>query len=260
MSFAVARGVALGACLTGIPHGLLTKPNNGLAIEYCKAVFLLGNPMEVFTTHRGKGGPSATKIRAAFRHEKSGSLPEQAESIKGLLPDFAYEILLNAKDEIAELDDYSDIFKYLLYSTNISLGEGLENRFKRLCGRYPRISEMLNAVKTKRYTYTRLQRKTIGLILGITTSDMDFYESHGGVQYIRVLGFRRDSADLLGEMAKKATLPVITHGAAMDNILSSGGAAGTMLAKELEAGDIYRIATGTVGGFLSERGVGMVVI
>ena len=44
-SFAAARGAALEATLatrlSSTPEGLLTKPNNGLAMEYCKALHLL---------------------------------------------------------------------------------------------------------------------------------------------------------------------------------------------------------------------------
>ena len=253
MSFAAARGAALEKCLAGtfegLPEGLLTKPNNGLAMEYCKAVHLLGNKMEIFTTHRFSGGPSATKIRKAFR---------EGELVNELLPDSAYEILKDAPT--ATLDDFSVLFKYKIYSAECNLAEGLENRFRRLCGEHVSIASLLESVKTKRYTYTRLQRTVLNVILGINQADMDFYENHGGPQYIRVLGFRKESAGLLSEMTKKAALPVITSGAAMDKILQQNTAAGKMLAKELEAGDIYRLATGEGGGFRGESGKGVVIV
>ncbi|MCL2386781.1 MAG: nucleotidyltransferase family protein [Defluviitaleaceae bacterium] len=258
LSFAAAQGAALEGCLGNVPNGLLTKPNNGLAMEYCKALRLLGNPLEIFTTHRVSGGTSATKIRRAF---KTG------ESVEGLLPDSAMQILQDAhdKNEIADLDDFTDIFQYLLFSKDFNLGEGLENRFRRFSGSLSnnaKISNFLAEVKTKRYTYTRLQRATLGMILDVTAEDMTHFENHGGVQYIRVLGFRKESAALLGEMTKKATIPVITHGAAIDAVLAghSGMAAAKMLAKDLEAGDIFRCATRCKGGFRSERGVGVVVV
>ncbi|MCL2577587.1 MAG: nucleotidyltransferase family protein [Defluviitaleaceae bacterium] len=266
-SFAAARGAALETCLSEISHfrcaktfakipeGLLTKPNNCLAIEYCKALRLLGVPMAIYTTHRKSGGPSATKTRREFFSAEPNDMNEH-------LPAHALEILKEAREcgEIATLDGFSDIFRYLLCTRDFNLGEGLENRFRKLCGNFSKISEFLTAVKTKRYTLTRLQRAVLGIILGISTADMDFYESNGGPGYIRVLGFRKESADLLGEMTKKATLPVITHGAAIDTILLSGTASAKMLAKELEAGDIYRCVTGHPGGYRSERANGIIVM
>ncbi|MCL2841383.1 MAG: nucleotidyltransferase family protein [Defluviitaleaceae bacterium] len=252
-SFAFARGTALACALDSVdlPEGLLDKPNNGLAIEYCKALYLLGSPMGVFTTHRVSGGVSATKTRAAF---KAG------EDVRAWLPESAYKMLIGSIGETASLDDFSDIFRYMVYRADSTLSEGLENRFRRFCGEHKSISDLLVAVKTKRYTFTRLQRTVLGIILGIDKMKLNFYEQYGGLQYIRVLGFRRESANLLSEMTKKASLPVMTNGAALDNILSQGGAAADMLAKELEAGDIYRLASGASGGFRSERAMGVVVV
>lgn len=256
LSFAAAQGAALEKCLENPSHGLLTKPNNGLAMEYCKSLSLLGSTMEIFTTHRASGGPSATKIRKNFREGKC---------VESLLPAHAQEILYDARDkgETVALDDFSEIFRYLLYSRDFNLGEGLENRFRRFCGQLAKeskISDLLSVVKTKRYTYTRLQRAVLGIILGIGAADMEYFEKNGGVKYIRVLGFRKESAGLLGEMTKKAALPVLTNGAAIDAVLSSGSAAAKMLAKELEAGDVYRCATNYPGGYRSERAAGVVII
>jgi len=234
LSFAVAKGDALAACLGKVSDGLLIKPNNGLAIEYCKALKLLDSSMQVITTHRTPGGPSATKIRR--------ELAEQGR--------------------VVTLDDFSDIFKYLLYTNEkvvTNLSEGLGNRLQRMCGEFSKISDLLQAAKTKRYTYTRLQRTVLGMVLGVSSRDMEEYDRHGGVQYIRVLGFRKEAAGLVGEITRRATLPVITTGADIDKILHGGGLAAKMLASELTAGDVYRVASNTSGGHHSERKVGVVV-
>jgi len=231
-SFAAARGAALAACMSGgeLPDGFLTKPNNCLGMEYCKANFLLGEPFKMFTTHRRAGGPSATRLR---------------KELVGV-----------------SLDDFSDIFKYLLYtSPSVDLlGEGVGNRFKNICGNFTKISDMLDAVKTKRYTFTRLQRDVLRVLLNIYSADMDYFEENGGVQYIRILGFRKSAAGLVGEITKKASLPVLTHGRATDRLMAGGGAAAKMLKLEFSAGDIYRVASKEKGGVFAERGKGIVVV
>ena len=255
LSFAAAKGDALAACLGlgEFSEGLLTRPNNGLAIEYCKALYLLNSPMKALTTHRVGGGPSATKTRQGLLTggEVGECLPQNVQAV------------LQTVQKYVKLDDFSDIFRYLLYARPLaadSLGEGLGNRFRRLCGEFGQISDLLAAVKTKRYTYTRLQRDVIKILLDVLPSDMDAFEKQGGVQYIRVLGFRRDAAHVVGRMAQNAGLPLITHGAAMDAVLQKGGQAAKMLKGELMAGDIYRVASGEKGGYLRERGMGLVVI
>ena len=254
-SYAAAQKEALAFFLKDVPEGLYIKPNNGLAIEYCKALELFGNPMDASTTHRVSGGASATWIRKAFL---------KGEAVDNLMPEEALDILRDAgaKGELAVLDDFSQSFRYMLYRDNLNgiFSEGIENRFKRLAGTHDRLSNLLSAVKTRRYTLTRLQRIALSVILGITGDDMDYFEACGGVQYIRVLGFRKEAAVLLGDMSKKASLPIITHGFEIDKLLGEEGAASKMLAKELEVGDIYRLATGASGGFRSERGQGIVVV
>jgi len=248
MSFAAAKGKALEYCLNNFTKGLLTMPNNGLAMEYCKALKLLGSTMNVYTTHRQQGGPSATKIRHGLL---------AGNDMTGLVPKEVHQILQDIC-KFVKLDDFSDIFKYLLYTSIFELGEGLENRFRRLCGEFSKISDLLDAVKTKRYTYTRLQRAVLCILLGI--DNMEIYEKNGGLQYIRLLGFRKDAACLVGEMTRKASLPVVTSGAAMDRLISEGGLAAKMLMQELTAGDIYRIASGDGGGHYRECGMGVVVV
>ena len=243
LSFAAARGQALEACLNETPDGLFTKPNNGLGIEYVKALKVLDSDMRIFATHRKPGGPSATRIRKKVH---DGIIPEE---------EIPHETIHLMRGKTAKLDAFSDIFRYLLYTDEKQLffGEGLENRFKRLAGEHQKISDLLMAVKTKRYTFTRLQRIVLRTILGIEEScDMP--------GYIRILGFKKESRALVSEITKKANLPVITSGKEMDKLLNSGRPEAKMLAKELEAYDIYKLASNEKCRLGHERGMGIIII
>jgi len=252
LSFAAARGTALKVCMPHATEELFTKPNNCLAMEYVKALSQFNSTMEVLTTHRAAGGPSATAARRQLikRENVSAFAPKNVQDI------------LDGIETFATLDDFSDILKYQLYTNEkgvAALEEGLGNRLRKMCGEYIRITDLLDAAKTKRYTYTRLQRAALGLILGVSTGDMAEYDNAGGAQYIRILGFRRDAAALIGEITKKASLPVITTGRDIDRILNSGGLPAKMLKTELTAGDIYRIASEESGEVSSERRYGVMV-
>lgn len=238
-SFAAARGAALTAAMASATRALTTLPNNGLAMEYCKALALLGWPMEAYTTHRRAGGPSATAIRKGIH--TNGGVVNSAQGEE--MPDFACRILREARGEMARLDDFSPMFRYLIARNDAPvLNEGLHHRFRRFAREHTCLTDILAAVKTKRYTLTRLQREAMKLILGISPSDMCEYEAAGGPGYIRVLGFRRESAALLGQLTRRARLPVLTHGEAVRAFLSQGGAAAKMLEKEWESEDIYPLA------------------
>ena len=268
LSFAAARGDALKGMLNDTPPDLFTKPNNGLGIEYCKALWQINWPMEVSTSYRATGGPSATAIRKMIWDKQ----PESRASKRALdtsllntmgdnqldltakfLPSHVIEILndvINA-NEIVKLDNFSTIFRHQILSTQPNMGEGLENRFRYFANRHNTLTEILDAVKTKRYTYTRLQRAAIRLVLGVEQNHID------KLQYIRVLGFRKDAAKLLGEMTRRASLPVITTGQAMDQLK---GAASAMLVKEFEAADIYRLAYNKVRNYKHEREIPIVTV
>lgn len=229
-NYAVARGKALEAALTfaqperRLDAGLVTLPNNGLGMEYCKALELLGNPMTALTTHRKPNGPSATAIRNHLLTDFKTTIPPH-------LPTFTVDILREAidKGETVRINDFSDIFRHLIIKNDApELGEGLHHRFRKHAPRYPRLTDLLAAVKTKRYTFTRLQRTAMQVILDVAPPVND-------PPYIRILGFRKESAHLLGEITRCARLPVLTNGAAFH-------APDKILTKELEAGDIYCLA------------------
>ena len=241
--FAAARGLALGACMGGAPEGLFDRPNNNLAIEYVKALKLAGSKIKPIATHRKPGGPSATAARRALLGGSvpAHMLPENAAALFGGRP--------------ARLDDYSEIFRYILYTEKgLDFGEGLENRFRKMAPAHARLSDLLLAVKSKRYALTRLQRAAMRAVLGIGNAPP-------APRYIRVLGFRRDGAALLSEMAKKARLPVLATGRELAGFLSQGGPGAEMLEKEMEAGDIYRLAGGgRCAAYRHERAAPAVIV
>ena len=225
LSFPKAREQALESCINISDKGLFYEPNNCLAIEYCKAIF--NTNIKPYTTHRISGGPSATSIRKNFIKEKNS------------MPDYVYNILIDNK--FLSIDDFNKIFKYAALTTGIESSEGLENRFMQNLRKYDKIHDIIKAVKTKRYTYTRLQRIIIKTILNIKNKKMTAYENLDGPRYIRVLGFRRQSANILSELVKHAKLPVITHNKTINQL---HGTALEMLKDEYLASDIYNLVLG----------------
>jgi hypothetical protein len=71
------------------------------------------------------------------------------------------------------------------------------------------ISGLLQALKSKRYTHTRLQRLLLHILLNHTKEEMTPSVLAEGPGYIRILGFRESGRALLKEMKQKATLPIV---------------------------------------------------
>ncbi|MBQ3938807.1 MAG: nucleotidyltransferase family protein, partial [Clostridia bacterium] len=91
------------------------------------------------------------------------------------------------------------------------VSEGLENPIYEAALRSSDLNELLEAVKTKRYTMARLKRIMISALLGSTEDLQKRAASEPDGLYIRVLGVRAEKAnELLSALCSKASLPVIT--------------------------------------------------
>ena len=102
------------------------------------------------------------------------------------------------------------------------VAEGLENAIYAACRENSGFAGLTMNIKSKRYTLSRIRRICINALLGITKSD---YACHPLPEYIRVLGARREALPLIGEMAKKASLPLVACRADYDKLNQSAKAA-----------------------------------
>jgi predicted nucleotidyltransferase len=91
------------------------------------------------------------------------------------------------------------------------MSEGLEHRLKRSFSRLStlEVDHLLEALKTKRYTRTKLQRMLLAVLLGHRKELLTPDKLRSGVQYLRVLGYTGKGRELLKRMKTAARLPVI---------------------------------------------------
>ena len=102
---------------------------------------------------------------------------------------FEKEIIYNfRKLSISEIKELPDV------------GEGLENSIKSAANMCNNLVELVNIVKSKRYTQTRIQRILLYCLLEITKKDMLL--SYKTQPYVRVLGMNSNGKQLLSEITK----------------------------------------------------------
>ncbi|HHU63891.1 MAG TPA: nucleotidyltransferase [Clostridiales bacterium] len=234
----------------------LNSPNNILAIEYIKALMAINSDIYPVTVKRiGAGydaerlsGPisSATAIRQ-FLHN-GGNLDDTP--LNTTLPDFSRDILRTefekAKGPVS-LKAYDQLVLSIIRRSNprkLSLlpdvSEGLENKLYGAAFKCGSLDGLLAEAKTKRYAYTRLQRILMNMILGITAREIERFDRQGGPQYIRILGFNKNSLPLLKMIKMRTRLPIITKAA---HYKKWGNKALTkMFEKDVLATDIYSLA------------------
>lgn len=117
---------------------------------------------------------------------------------------------------------------------------GLENRFKQAADSSGSYDELLDAVCTRRYTSTRIQRILFSALAGLTNRLFETFNSNGGPSYIRVLGLNNTGRQLLSTIRDSSALPVITKAADFKN--SDIPCVASMLQLEATASDQYVLA------------------
>ncbi len=198
---------------------ILKMPNNILAIEYLKALYnTKSNILPLFTTRgdsdflsedlNGKD-TSATAIRS--RLYKKG----KAKTVKKLVPATTYNYL---KQEIKhfglpDINIFNNICLYVLKTKPASeikqvydVTEGLENSFKESARNFKDLQELLLNVKSKRYTYTRLKRIVLRLVLNINKDIISKLYSMEKLPFIKVLAFKSERKELLKSISANTTL------------------------------------------------------
>ncbi len=198
---------------------ILTKPNNILAIEYLKALQKTKSKIEpVFTTRsnsdynsadlNGKDS-SATAIRTRLLTK------QKVGSIKKLIPPFTYKLLKEDIDVygLPDLDLYNDLCSYVVktsssteYKNVYDVSEGIENRFLDSAKKFKDFNELLLDVKTKRYTYTRLKRIVLRLLLKIDKDIVSQIYKMEKLPFIKVLAFNAEKKDFLSNISADTNL------------------------------------------------------
>ncbi len=169
---------------------VLQSPNNILAVEYLRA--LRGTsivPLPVKRTgaaHDSDTGSGSFLSASALRKKLRGG-----EDITPYAPFVPKDITYPGLLERALLFRLRSMTAADLRALP-EVGEGLENRLWSAIHTYNSVNEMIDAVKTKRYTHARLRRILCCAALGITEDLQSRTAS-----YARVLGFSDVGAALL---------------------------------------------------------------
>lgn len=214
-SYPKARENALMMYLNDIKKyaNVLSGSNNILAIEYLKALKKTKSNMMPLGIQRQKvlyndeymvdEFASATAIRKML-------ITRQFEDIRKAIPRESYRILGEELKQGHYVIDLSKFEKEILYTlrrmtqeeiANLpDVSEGLDTSIKNAADSCNTLEELINIVKSKRFTQTRIQRILLYALLGIDTKQMN--ASRKIEPYVRVLGFNAKGKNLISEISK----------------------------------------------------------
>lgn len=228
----------------------LAQPNNMLGFQYVTAAKQQKSQMEIFTIQRqhadyhdehfsSQSIASATSIRKAIFSEQ-----QLVTTIKQYVPPTTYNELLLYKQTYGQFHQWEHYWPFLQYQLlqhnrqelfNIyEMEEGLENRFLSFAEKANSFQQLIEQIKTKRYTWTRLQRAAVHLLTRTTKAEMEMHSEK--VHYLRLLGFNSNGRAYLNQTKHHLSIPLIAKLSAfpVENIIL-----------DVRAAKIYSLALST---------------
>lgn len=231
---------------------ILNSPNNTLGIEYIKAMKKNNLKSTVITIGRNSnylqddgqiinGIASGSSIRYLIKNSFKFHTAVPFETFENIM----------AKKKIGEivygLEAYEKTILYLIKKMPaseikeiIGVTEGLENRIKKAGAVSSNINELIENIKSKRYTEAKIRRILVSLLLNITKKDLELAKKTK--PYIRILALNDNARTLISEIARenKNAEIIISPANYMKN--SRDKAKKYLLGKDIFATDVYTLA------------------
>ena len=199
---------ALSKALEDFSNTTITTPNDLLGFSYIKEIIRQNaniKPISIKRTndyHSNELGiiSSATSIRNSLILN---------EDIKMAVPK---EIVELTREKLYIQDDYFKFLKYKIETTDDlsiyqTVDEGIENRIKKYIRVACNWNELVDMIKTKRYTYNKINRMLIHILCGFTKELANKFKD---ISYIRILGFNELGQKYLNKIKKQVTVPILT--------------------------------------------------
>ncbi|KGR73791.1 nucleotidyltransferase [Ureibacillus sinduriensis] len=231
----------------------LSKPNNILGYHYIEAAKRLNLNIEPMTIPRIQAGfhddintestiASATGIRKAIFEQQS------LEEIVQFVPDETYMLLEEWQNKYISFIQWETFWPYLRFAilrhtpeqlTRFAdVSEGIEFALSKAAKKSNSFNQFMTLIKSKRYTWTRLQRMLTHIFTGITKEQL---HNSSKLSYIRLLGMTKNGQAYLSKHKKQFPLPLISRVASTND---------PMLLLDIRATDMYALGVEMASGEL----------
>lgn len=178
-------------------------PNDLLGISYVKAIIKNNykiTPETIKRTNDYHDTLSNNKIISAanIREKLKNNI-----DITSYIPNNSKNFIKNPNEEIFFKLLKAKILTDNKIDTYLDVDEGIEYRLKEKIIDAQNIEDFIDNVKTKRYTYNKIKRMIIHILIGLKKDDNNLK-----IDYIKVLGFNNLGQDYLKEIKNKLNIPI----------------------------------------------------
>lgn len=232
-------------------EAFLSSPNNILGMEYCKALIRQNSHIQPLTILRHGAGYHSTEISFDDTVFASASAIRKAlsegnlESAGKQMP-FGFD---KAMPPPVFTDDFSELLNYRLldlYHSGTELtvfsdvSKELADRLEHQILEFDSFSSRIQSLKTRQYTYTRVSRTLLHILLGIRNDDIQTFRIRGYAEYARILGFKKSTIPLLSEIKVQSAIPLISKVANAKKILEKIPTAWRAFQYDLHTAHVYQ--------------------
>ena len=196
-------------------YRLLQQPNQQLGFAYVKEIFSRNVPMDYLTIERKGNGHLDAKIQDE-QFASGTALRKQLlkpERNPNLYAQLSYLEEISSVAYRNHWEQYWLLLKYQLERSSVEelrtiyqMDEGIEYRFKKILPQANSFYNFIQLLKNKRWTWARLQRLCLYVLLGITKKQVEkHFESIRKPNKVTVLGFNERGREYLKTLREEKT-------------------------------------------------------
>lgn len=182
------------------------SPNDLLALAYIKQIIKDRKDIEIInikrtiayhTTETEDNISSASNIRTKYLNN---------ENIASLIPYSIANLYKISMNNLFPYLKYKIITEEHTLSNYQTVDEGIEGRIIKYIDESNTYEELIQNIKTKRYTYNKISRMLLHILTNFTKEEANNIT----IDYIRLLGFTNNGKEYLNKIKKQIPIPIIT--------------------------------------------------
>lgn len=197
---------AMSKALKDLANITIDKPNDLLGLSYVKEIIKNNYKIQAISIKRNNDYHEKVITSNIVSANLIRKLLLNNQDISNHVPKTTYNYITQriSLDSALPLLKYQVINNMNNLSEYLTTDEGIENRLIKYINEANSWDELIMKIKTKRYTYNKIQRTLIHILLDIKKED-NFKDT-----YIRILGFNQKGQAYLNTIKKDITLPIFS--------------------------------------------------
>lgn len=198
---------ALNSALKDLNGTSINTPNDLLALSYTKEILKNKYNIDLLNIKRTSDYHDILSNDEIISASNIRNKLLNNIDIENFVPLDTYNILKNKKIN----NKYFEYLKYKIISESdlekyLDVDEGLNKRIKDSIFKSNNLEELIQNIKTKRYTYNKISRMLNHILCSLTKEEN---KSINDLEYIRILGFSNKGQKYLNSIKKDISTPIL---------------------------------------------------